>query len=87
MGMIESAANNDHVALLRMTLETVAADFERAQTPEMRSMLSRTIGLLTRDLRAAETHANQMIKQTEEAESILIDDELDALRKMKGTGS
>ena len=85
MGMIESAAKNDHVALLRMTLETVAADFERAQTPEMRSMLSRTIGLLTRDLRAAETHANMIAKQTQDEESILIADELDALRQMRGS--
>lgn len=86
MGMIESAAENDHVAVLKMALEEVSADFERAQTPELRSMLSRTIGLLTRDLRAAENHARMLIKTSAEEELSIIEDELDALRKMKGTG-
>jgi hypothetical protein len=42
MGMIESAADNDHVAVLRMALEEIALDFERASSAEMRSMLGRT---------------------------------------------
>jgi len=84
MGMIESAADNDHVAVLRMALEEVAADFERASSAEMRSMLGRTLGMLTRDLRAAETAQKNMIKAKDEAESIMVEDQLDALRKARG---
>ena len=84
MGMIESAAENDHVAVLRMALEEIALDFERAQSAEMRSMLGRTIGMLTRDLRAAETAQKNMIKAKNEAESIMVEDQLDALRKARG---
>jgi len=84
MGMIESAADNDHVAVLRMALEEISLDFERAQSAEMRSMLARTIGMLTRDLRAAEHAHRSMIKAQEQAEEILIEDELDILRKSRG---
>jgi predicted Ser/Thr protein kinase len=84
MGMIESAAENDHVAVLRMALEEVALDFERASSAEMRSMLGRTLGMLTRDLRAAETAQKNMIKAKNEAESIMVEDELDVLRKQRG---
>jgi hypothetical protein len=84
MGMIESAAENDHVAVLRMALEEIALDFERASSAEMRSMLGRTLGMLTRDLRAAETAQQSKVKAKNEAEMIMVEDQLDVLRKQRG---